>query len=130
MFLHQVAGGVPLETTDAEELSWSLAETTRALQDSETRWGEVETPSFLSIATARDRMILGLHCLCDMTGIAHELCARFDKQTDDGDGEGEENGEDADDDMDEDGDVEEEEEEEEDVDEEEDENENEEEEEE
>ena len=124
LFLHQVAGGVPLETADAEELSWSLAQTTRALQDSEARWGEVETPSFLSIATARDRMILGLHCLCDMTGIAHELCARFDKQTDDGDGEGEENGEDADDDMDEDGDVEEEEEEEEDVDEEEDENEN------
>lgn len=117
MVLHQVASGVPLETTDAEELSWSLAQATRALDVSNTLGAE----SFLAIATARERMMIGLHCLCHMIGVAHELSARLDKDTDDGDGEGKENGEDADDDMEEDGDVEEEEEEEEDVDEDEDE---------
>ena len=46
----------------------------------------------------------GLHCLCHMIGVARELSARLDKETDDGDGKQSE--EDADDDMEEDGDVE------------------------
>tara|TARA_B110001450_G_C17347298_1_gene369990 strand:- start:108 stop:626 length:519 start_codon:yes stop_codon:yes gene_type:complete len=99
MFLHQLAGGVPLdENVDADALSWSLAQTTQALPGGFAPGGENEAPSFLRISTVKERLKLGLVGLWNMVGLATKLCETLDAEgTPDGAGGETEDGEGGDD---------------------------------
>ena len=100
MFLHQLAGGVPLdENVDADALSWSLAQTTQALPGGFAPGGENEAPSFLSISTVKERLKLGLVGLWNMIGLATKLCETLDAEGTPNEAGGETEDGEGDDDM-------------------------------